>query len=236
MAESVSGKITLSMIVKNEVGRYLERALIKHRPWIDQAIIIDDGSTDGTPELCEELLQGVEHVLIRNKQSHFSDEVSLRKQQWEAAAQAGADWILNLDADEIFEDEWDEDLHALTTGPHEAVYFRLFDMWSETHYREDLYWRAHQIYRPFLVKFNSHQTYKWKETPQHCGRFPLNIFEFPYICHQARIQHFGWARREDRLHKYVRYRQLDPEAKYGWKEQYESILDTAPSLVPWKSH
>ncbi|MCM3786332.1 glycosyltransferase family 2 protein [Neobacillus mesonae] len=235
MEESPAGKITLSMIVRNEMGRYLERALIKHRPWIDQAVIIDDGSVDGTPELCEELLQGVPLVLIRNKQSHFSDEVSLRKQQWEAAVQAGADWILNLDADEILDDSFGEGRYEMTKGQHKAVYFRLFDMWNETHYREDPYWRAHQTYRPFMVKLNPALTYIWKETPQHCGRFPLNIFEFPYICHHARIQHYGWARREDRLHKYVRYRKLDPEAKYGWKEQYESILDMEPVLVPWNS-
>ncbi|PHJ38274.1 hypothetical protein P378_10605 [Desulforamulus profundi] len=40
---------------------------------------------------------------------------------------------------------------------------------------------------------------------------------------------------EDRLHKYYRYKKLDPRAHYGIAEQYESILDPRPNLVPWGS-
>ena len=45
---SLDNKLTLSMIVKNEENRYLERALKEHKKYIDSAVIIDDGSTDRT--------------------------------------------------------------------------------------------------------------------------------------------------------------------------------------------
>lgn len=69
------------MIVRNEERRYLKEALETHRPWIDQAVIIDDGSTDGTAALCRELLDGIPLVLVENPVSRFSDEVRLRKQR-----------------------------------------------------------------------------------------------------------------------------------------------------------
>jgi hypothetical protein len=76
--------------------------------------------------------------------------------------------------------------------------------------------------------------YEWRETAQHCGRFPQTITHFSYVCHPARIQHFGWATPDDRQKKYKRYMQLDPDGVYGWKEQYQSILDEDPHLVAWE--
>ncbi|MDK8193636.1 glycosyltransferase family 2 protein [Paenibacillus sp. UMB7766-LJ446] len=225
--------VTLSMIVRNEEHRYLRQALETHRPWIDRAVIIDDGSTDHTVALCQEMLAGIPLTLIVNPASLFADEVSLRKQQWETTVATGPEWILNLDADEILTTDFGIVRNQLLGGTEDAIYFRLFDMWSETHYRDDQYWQAHAYYRPFLVRYRPEWSYEWKETPQHCGRFPLTIQHFAYGCHSPRVKHYGWARAEDRIRKYERYQALDPDARYGWKEQYESILDTEPRLLQW---
>ncbi|WP_024631386.1 MULTISPECIES: glycosyltransferase family 2 protein [Paenibacillus] len=225
--------VTLSMIVRNEEHRYLRQALETHRPWIDRAVIIDDGSTDNTVALCQEMLEGIPLTLIVNPASLFADEVSLRKQQWETTVATGPEWILNLDADEILTTDFGIVRNQLLGGTEDAIYFRLFDMWSETHYRDDEYWQAHAYYRPFLVRYRPEWSYEWKETPQHCGRFPLTIQHFAYGCHSPRVKHYGWARAEDRIRKYERYQALDPDARYGWKEQYESILDTEPRLLQW---
>ncbi|MDN8590502.1 glycosyltransferase family 2 protein [Paenibacillus sp. 11B] len=225
--------VTLSMIVRNEEHRYLRQALETHRPWIDRAVIIDDGSTDNTVALCQEMLAGIPLTLIVNPASLFADEVSLRKQQWETTVATGPEWILNLDADEILTTDFGIVRNQLLGGTEDAIYFRLFDMWSETHYRDDEYWQAHAYYRPFLVRYRPEWSYEWKETPQHCGRFPLTIQHFAYGCHSPRVKHYGWARAEDRIRKYERYQALDPDARYGWKEQYESILDTEPRLLQW---
>ncbi|WP_373564982.1 glycosyltransferase family 2 protein [Paenibacillus sp. E222] len=231
--ETTRPHVTLSMIVRNEEHRYLRQALETHRPWIDRAVIIDDGSTDHTVALCQEMLEGIPLTLIVNPGSLFADEVSLRKQQWETTVATGPEWILNLDADEILTTDFGAVRNQLLSGTEDAIYFRLFDMWSDTHYREDPYWQAHAYYRPFLVRYRPEWTYEWKETPQHCGRFPLTIQHFAYGCHSPRVKHYGWARAEDRIRKYERYQELDPDARYGWKEQYESILDAEPRLLQW---
>ncbi|MGQ9511857.1 hypothetical protein [Thermodesulfitimonas sp.] len=56
----------------------------------------------------------------------------------------------------------------------------------------------------------------------------------PGIQSGLRVKHLGWMRPADRLSKYLRYRQLDPEGVWGIKEQYETILDTFPRLVRWR--
>ncbi|MFD2114462.1 glycosyltransferase [Paenibacillus yanchengensis] len=227
-------KVTLSMIVRNEANRHLRQALTNHRQFIDQAVIIDDGSNDHTVAMCKEVLHDIPLKLICNPHSTFHHEVDLRKQQWQETIATNPEWILNLDADEWFENN---DGHALKlflqSTSSDAIYFRLFDMWNNTHYRDDHYWRAHHLYRPFLVRYKPNIDYIWKESDQHSGRFPLSISDFPYHLHQLRIQHFGWAREADRQTKFQRYMELDGDGKDGWLEQYHSILDATPNLIPF---
>ncbi len=204
------------MIVKNESGRFLKQVLKSHLKYIDEAVIIDDASTDDTVEVCLEILKDIPVRLVRNKESRFVNEVSLRRQQWEETISTNPDWIINLDADEIFEDRFAKEVQQLLEQDNFDVYsFRLYDFWNPTHYREDEFWQAHQIYRPFLVRYRKEVNYTWNDVPLHCGRFPENIFELPNSISSLRIKHLGWIDPEERLAKFKRYQALDPEAKYG---------------------
>jgi hypothetical protein len=233
--KTASNRVTLSMIVRNETGRYLYRMLEHARNYIDAAVIIDDASTDGTPELCKQVLDGIPLKIITRNKSGFSDEHKLRKQQWDETVKTNPDWILSLDSDEIFEDKIATDIsNLINQAEYDWIAFRLYDFWDENHYREDTNWQAHNFYRPFLVRYFPEFTYKWQETAQHCGRFPCNIGELPGIVSSVRLKHFGWANQTDRQTKYNRYMELDPDGKYGIIEQYQSILDPAPNLIKWE--
>lgn len=228
-------KLTLSMIVKNEGGRYLRQVLESHLKYIDEAVIIDDGSTDDSVAICLDVLKDIPVHLVKNEESRFSNEVLLRKQQWEETISTNPDWILNLDADEIFEDRFaDEVQNLLNQDDFDVFCFRLYDFWTPTHYREDQYWRAHLFYRPFLFRYKKEMNYKWRNSPQHCGRFPENIFELPNCINPLRVKHLGWINPQDRLEKYNRYKQLDEKGIYGNKNQYISILDENPNLIQWE--
>ncbi|WP_068618310.1 glycosyltransferase family 2 protein [Paenibacillus tuaregi] len=227
-------KLTLTMIVKNESGRYLEKVLAEHRQYIDAAVIIDDGSTDNTLDLCKEYLEGIPLHLVSNTSSKFSNEIELRKQQWRETAATQPEWILNLDADEMFETRFVKELPKLLNQTHtDAFCFRLYDFWDEEHYREDQFWNSHQTYRPFLLRYRTNFEYTWRETPQHCGRFPNNIFQLPNALSDIRLKHFGWMKKEDRIQKFKRYMELDPSGEFGSMSQYLSILDERPNLVRW---
>lgn len=228
-------RIVLSMTVRNEEGRYLERVLGGIGKYIDEAVIIDDASSDRTAQICEELLKDVPHRVIRNETSLFSNEVQLRRKQWQETLKAQPGWILCLDADEVPEKEFWTHLREMVEDEQYDLYgFRLYDMWSETQYREDPYWNAHETSRVFLLRYRPEYTYLWKETPQHCGRFPANLDGLARYDSNLRIQHFGWSRLQDRKQKYERYRRLDPESVYGIRRQYESILDSYPHLITWE--
>jgi glycosyltransferase involved in cell wall biosynthesis len=226
--------IRLSMIVRNERDRYLRRVLESASQYIDDAVIIDDASTDNTAELCEELLVNIPHRIIINSESKFSNEWELRHQQWEESTKESPDWILFLDADEVFEDSFKHGVSNLTESKSCTLYsFRLYDFWDENHYREDGFWRAHTVYRPFLLKYIKGFPYEFNRRSQHCGRLPINAYDLPNELSEYRIKHYGWASQEYRTSKFNRYMELDPNGANGSLSQYLSINDPHPNLIKW---
>jgi glycosyltransferase involved in cell wall biosynthesis len=227
-------KVTFSMIMKNEAGRKLRECLQEVAHYIDEAVIIDDNSTDESVAICHEVFKDIPHTIIHNSESKFCNEVELRKQQWEETIKTNPEWILNIDADQIFEIKMRQEIQKLINQNSIDVWcFRLYDFWDENHYRDDAMWSAHKTHRSFLMRYKKDFNYIWKETPQHCGHFPINIYALPCSYSKMRLKHYGWAKEEDRIAKYHRYMKLDPGAKYGWQAQYDSILDPHPNLTEW---
>lgn len=233
--KSQGNKLTLAMLVRNEADRYLPQVLKHAVEYIDEAVILDDASEDNTVEVCQNILKDIPLHLISNNTPGFHNEISLRKQLWDLTVSTNPDWILCLDADEIFEDKVKNEIRLLINQPYYDYYaFRLYDFWDPTHYREDKYWQAHKYYRPFLIRYQPHFFYKWKESALHCGRFPANVTDLPGAVSKLRVKHLGWASAEDRFLKYQRYIKHDPQGKYGIMEQYQSILDSNPNLIMWE--
>ncbi|HLO03266.1 MAG TPA: glycosyltransferase [Symbiobacteriaceae bacterium] len=230
-------KVTLSMVVRNEADRFLRQVLTHAAQYVDEAVILDDGSSDGTAELCAELLQGIPHQIIRLPDSLFKQEHLLRRLQWELTVATRPDWILNLDADELFEDRMALAIRSLIDQDEaDLIGFRLYDMWDEEHYRADDLWTAHQRSWPFLVRWDPNMADDWRVMDHHCGRWPLAVDGLRAKGAPLRVKHLGWSRPADRQAKYERYMANDPEGRWGSLAQYESILDPAPTLIPWEEN
>jgi glycosyltransferase involved in cell wall biosynthesis len=82
--------VALVMIVRNE-ARCLERCLASARPWVDEMVVLDTGSTDATPEIAARSGARVAHAPWRD------DFAQARNQ---ALALTEAPWRVLLDADE----------------------------------------------------------------------------------------------------------------------------------------
>lgn len=226
--------ITVSMIVHNESNRYLEKVLREAKKYAENFVIIDDASTDNTVEICEKILKDVKHKIIRNKKSLFSEEYKLRTLQWKETIKENPDWIMFLDADEVFEKDFSNKVkYLISNNDVDAYCFRLYDMWDEKHYRQDEYWNP-EVYRPFLIRYQPKYKYKFRKTNQHCGRLPANALHLAYVESIYRVKHYGWLDPKDRKLKYERYKKLDPEGKFGNKVQYESIMDENPNLIEFE--
>jgi glycosyltransferase involved in cell wall biosynthesis len=219
-----------AMLVRNEEGRWLEQVLEQMKSVCDKIVIVDDCSTDNTFDTCLKYAD----MLWPSPVSYWgTNELIQRKRLWQLAISEAkdGDWILCLDADETIPDIelLIEKIKQAEKHDVDGFGFNLYDMWSPTHYREDVWWNAHFSEWVMCVRYDPQKEYTWREQGLHCGRFPRNAYD-KIGSTGLKIQHWGWSRPEDRQAKYHRYMKADPDGKFGVMEQYLSILDLNPNL------
>ena len=101
-----ANRITCTIVAVDEVDR-IERTIRSVAGLVDEVLVIDSGSRDGTVALCESLGAKVIHNSFTGfgPQKRFAEEL------------AGCDWILNLDADEWLSDALRDELANVLRGP-----------------------------------------------------------------------------------------------------------------------
>jgi glycosyltransferase involved in cell wall biosynthesis len=103
--------LSLCMIVKNEAEN-LPRCLASVAGLVDEMIVLDTGSTDGTVDLARSLGAQVEHFV-------WCDDFSQARNV--ALEYVTGDWVLVLDADEVLRPEAARDIRSLIDRPEALV-------------------------------------------------------------------------------------------------------------------
>lgn len=233
IAKPEGNKITLALTVRNEANKFISQMLTHAMQYVSNIVILDDASTDNTVKVCEEVLKDFPHKIYKNSEPMMINlkETASKKKLWNLTTKENPDWILFLDADEIFED-WAIDVLPIIVNDtnFDAYYFKIFHMWEDdNHYRADGLW-APVDYRIYLVRYQPNYEYKWHDMGLHCYRHPYNIYDMPGCCCYVRLKHYGHFTKEIRKAKYERYKLLDPNADFVPKSHYDSILEEAPVL------
>lgn len=97
--------ISVFIITLNEVDR-VHRTILSVRDWVQEVVVVDSGSTDGTPQACEELGAKVVHHDWQGygPQKRFAETLCQNR------------WLFNLDADEEVSAELVEEIKELFVG------------------------------------------------------------------------------------------------------------------------
>lgn len=229
-------KIVGLMVVKNEADRYLQSCLEWHRPMVDDLVVVDDQSTDGTVDIC---LNYTNNVVVRPDMisSFMEHEGQFRQFAWDSMNILGVvdqgDWVFVFDADEFFsgnhatrldhrqalEDyiDWAESVDR------DAVTMNIIDIWAHEgvpYQRTDTFWAKN--HRTCLVKYRNGE----KFTDKRMGCFsvpkryvgPLSPVSF------GNLFHVGYLDPADRDVRYERYTSLKDHGHS--KKHIESILKT----------
>ena len=105
-------KISAVVIAYNDAPNM--RRCLESLHWVDEIVVIDSNSTDGTTEICQEYTNNVFH-------HSFAGFGALRNQ---ALTHATYDWIFSLDTDEWATLEVQEEISGLLLGePSAQAYF-----------------------------------------------------------------------------------------------------------------
>lgn len=92
--------VLIAIPVYNEAG-YVRGVLDRLREYADNILLVDDGSTDGTPEILEELREPMGLDIIRHP-TNYGYGRALRE-SFEFASREGYDWVITMDCDEQHE-------------------------------------------------------------------------------------------------------------------------------------
>ena len=108
-------KITLSlcMIVRDNEDT-IRPCLESIRPWVDEIIIVDTGSVDRTPEICQEFG-------ARMFEFPWIDDFSAARN--ESIRHARGEWVFWMDSDDTIPQECGRGLRELADGDHETDVF-----------------------------------------------------------------------------------------------------------------
>jgi glycosyltransferase involved in cell wall biosynthesis len=195
--------------VKNE-SRWITRVIRSIQPVCQKILILDDHSSDETPDLCEQL--GC--VLIRSpfaKIDESRDKNFLLRNLWNSGAKVG-DFVLSIDGDELLNPD---DLDVFFTLLHDTskIYsFKIEYLWDrEDQLRVDRLYSS--IHRPSLFPLTSDKL-TFRSTSFggnfHCGNVPSNVSAQQTTC-SVRLIHFGYLHKEDRIRKFHFYNTIDPD-------------------------
>ena len=101
-------RLALCMIVRNNEGT-IRACLESIRPWVDEMIVVDTGSTDATPQIAAELGARVHHWPWR-------DDFSAARN--ESVSLASSEWVFWMDSDDTIPPECGQRLRELVDRRH----------------------------------------------------------------------------------------------------------------------
>lgn len=199
--------LVASLIVRNELGRFLEPCVRHLQAFCDEIRVLDDCSDDGTYEWLSEQ-QGVHVKMTPKRPRMFEHEGQARQRLLDWTLKAKPDWILAIDADEFVSDGQTLRAAVERPNPHGVFNVTLSEVWKASEsglaIRVDGGWKPHRC--PIL--FAAKPGLRISQRQLACGREPISVR------HAARhapdsgvgVLHVGWVnelRRPDRYQRYV---------------------------------
>ena len=217
-------RLVASMIVKDEMGRYLPLAVDHLLTYVDEIRVVDDGSTDGTFEYLA-AKDGVE--VIRNPgPAFFEHEGKARQNLYRHTLQGLPDYVLAIDADELVTEP--TYLRAAMDGAGAVYTLSLVEAWAVSDrgidIRVDGLWGPRKI--PILYQI-IRQSRHWRIAPKQlaCGREPEQVIQRSRraAATGSSVIHFGWANPQERAVRAQRYYDHD-NGKFHQNRHLQSIL------------
>lgn len=213
--------LVASLIVRNEMSRYLEPCVNHLLTYCNEVRVVDDNSDDGTFEWLDE--QDRVNVIRNTGPAFYEHEAQARQLLYEHVFAASPDYVLAIDADEVVGDPL---LIRQACQQGQPVYtLSLIEIWSATEdslqVRIDGLWKARTV--PILYKPQA--GWKIRNKQLACGREPLEVVK---MYGRARptgssLLHLGWACSSERVARAARY-DVHDGGRFHQDRHLQSIL------------
>lgn len=225
----------IAMICVQNGGEMFREVLHDVSQYVDGITILDDNSTDNTIDIAREF----DKVLLihQNVPGLKRHEGRDRNKLLQLTLNHKPDWLLCLDADEIFEDSMKENIQRLCNPLDQTVdgySFRFYNFWrSRESFRVDGIWRKQQRFKLFRVKP------EYSEFPMlqlHAPSRPTKLKDGNIRISKIRLKHFGYSDFEETKRKYEFYEKEDKVKDKDWigGEDYSHLINEENlELLDW---
>lgn len=223
--------LTASLVVRNEVSRYLEPCVEHLLGFCDTVVVLDDASDDGTREWLVEHHDERLHVVLRSHPGLFVNESIVRQELLTATLAQSPSHVLAIDADEFVADG-----AALRAAVEDDTCpgwtMSIEEIWNARpdgiDVREDGGWRSHEV--PFLWAVPRQARLEsglWRISRRElaCGRVPRAVYQLRGSAHRSGVEllHFGWTDLDTRYARWKRYADRD-RGRFHARSHIDSIL------------
>lgn len=232
-------KLTASLIVHDELSRYLEPCIGGLLEFCDEVRVLDDASRDGWDEyLADAWGRAGRRVLAlrEDEPGFFTHEGRARQRLLDWTLAGEPTHVLALDADEFIADG--AALRRACTDDLDVWACCMQEVWNADgaglDLRQDGGWAETDV--PVLWRPAALQAPRIADRALACGRVPEGVSRLRggHTC--TAILHFGWANRAERAARHERYAVADG-GRYHARAHLDSILlpDDRVTLnrVPW---
>lgn len=219
-------RLVASMMVKNELTRYLPLAVEHLLSVVDEVRVLDDGSIDGSFQWLQ-AQKGVD-VLRNPGPAFFEHEGKARQNLFDWTMEGRPDFVLAIDADEFVSNL--ELLRTIADDPAASPVYTLSltEAWAISErgidIRVDGLWGPRNI--PILFS-TPRQARQWRIADRKlaCGREPQEVIRRARraIVSGAGVIHMGWANEHERQARADRYYEHD-QGKFHQNRHLQSIL------------
>jgi glycosyltransferase involved in cell wall biosynthesis len=218
--------------IKNE-SRWIERVVKSIQPVCGRILILDDHSTDGTPEICESL--GCQVFRSPFEGIHEArDKDYLLERAWESGAAIG-DYCLMIDGDEALHSDDVPALFAAASSGAVCCSTHIVYLWDrEDQVRVDRWYR--EFRRPSLFRLTARNlTFRRTEHGGnlHCSSAPAQLLS-QITPIPVRLLHFGYLHREDRVRKFHWYNSIDPHNELEDQYRHMVVGDLFPAEAAFR--
>lgn len=234
------------MVVRNEMGRYLEPCLTAALEYCDVVHVYDDLSDDGTLDWLRAWAPGRRLLVdwrLFEMPSFAEDESAFRQEAWlsmtkETRARPN-DWVMCLDADEFvvtknpaamtdIRGQLEDEINRARVRQRTSIAFDVPEVFDtrdgELSIRTDGYWGKIKATR--LVRYDGLS--EFHPRVEGGGSIPSRPKQRDWNAGNVVLLHMGYARPEDRQAKHARY----SEGK-GHNSAHVASIVTKPRLQKW---
>lgn len=224
--------------------KYVAQSLAQTSRFADEIICLFARSNDRTKEIALSFPK-VQCWEEWSEPEHPFDEQAERNWLLQKAIERGADWVISIDGDEVYEDKFIDMVPALLTNPNPHIvgyWCNWRTIWDHDENGQEMF-RADSTFG----KFQNYRFHKVLPGMQilpndniynhHCGSAPFIPSESLQWLN-VRVKHLGYDTEEQRKWKHAFYKKADPRPvlKDVGTSDYHHLIEKNVNLKPYRAN